>query len=380
VQQEEEAEAVQRDEVVQYELDDIARETIEEIVKQAEEKSRSNTAKALEQAETRMRNVYEEQVAIATQELEEKVAKAKKELEEGTQQAATVIKREARELITHVRRSAEESAGREALKRIRQRRALWDDVGGFALNDAAREYCAARWREEIVESGTADSVVGRKVGDVAGGKADGVAGGKLIKVDYAVIRRATNNFSEATHLIGKGGCCQVFKAQVYGHECAIKVFNETEGQEAWDNKQIKTEINMLNAIRHPHINRLLAASFNGPKRCLLLEFMNGGALDVRLRIAREPSSSSSHTNASKRKQPLGWEERLTVLLHTARGLAHLHSLDPPIIHRDVKCGNSLLNYDDQGRLIAKVGGLVGSKRTDHIFIYIQLSIICLTLI
>ena len=105
-----------------------------------------------------------------------------------------------------------------------------------------------------------------------------------------------------------------------------------------DDKQIEAEIQLLARARHQHINGLLAVSFNGPWRCLVLELMNGGALDDRL---MDPT------------KPLQWQDRAHILLHVARGLVYMHSLDPPVIHRDVKTGNVLLQLTERG-LMAKV--------------------------
>ena len=76
---------------------------------------------------------------------------------------------------------------------------------------------------------------------------------------------------------------------------------------------------MLARTRHPHINKLLALSFNGPYRCLVLDLMDGGALDERLYNRQLPA--------------LQWEDRARILLHVARGLVYMHSLASPVIHR-----------------------------------------------
>jgi serine/threonine protein kinase len=110
---------------------------------------------------------------------------------------------------------------------------------------------------------------------------------------------------------------------IFGHPTALKVFNETG--KAWDDKQIKAEIDLLTSVQHEHLNRLYAICFNGPSRCLVLEYMDGGALDDRL------------ANKKKEHTVLEWGERIRVLLHVGRALAHLHSLKPPMIHRYVGC-------------------------------------------
>lgn len=65
---------------------------------------------------------------------------------------------------------------------------------------------------------------------------------------------------------------------------------------------------------------------------------------------------------------LDWPKRLRVALGTARGLTYLHELaNPPIIHRDIKSTNVLLD----NHLNAKVGDfglskLMGDGEKDHI--------------
>ena len=116
--------------------------------------------------------------------------------------------------------------------------------------------------------------------------------------------------------------------QAFATPTAIKIFDEKEGMEKLDDRLIRAEIDGLSRAKHPNINKLLAVSFDGPNRCLVLEYMDGGALDKRLKDTRLPV--------------LQWRQRARILLHVARGIAYMHSLKTPIIHRDIKCGNVLL--------------------------------------
>ena len=75
--------------------------------------------------------------------------------------------------------------------------------------------------------------------------------------------------------------------------------------------------------------RLFAFSTDGPNRCLLLELCSGGALDTRLRCRAVSAAAAPPA-------PLQWRHRLRIALDIARALAHLHSQEPPILHRDMK--------------------------------------------
>jgi hypothetical protein len=136
------------------------------------------------------------------------------------------------------------------------------------------------------------------------------------EVDFDMLKHATNGFA-ASQQIGDGGTCTVYRATVDSIPCAIKVLAaEAAG---WGAEQFAAEVNLLRRVHHPNLCRLYASSTNGPSKCLVLELMDGGALDDRL--VAQPR--------------LGWQQRVSIALDTCRGLVYLHSLRPPMIHRDV---------------------------------------------
>ena len=71
---------------------------------------------------------------------------------------------------------------------------------------------------------------------------------------------------------------------------------------------------------------------------------------------------------SKDKSPLGWRQRVQIILSVCRALVHLHSLTPkPLIHRDVKSQNVLLlgfeGDELDGESVAKLADF-GTVRED----------------
>jgi hypothetical protein len=137
--------------------------------------------------------------------------------------------------------------------------------------------------------------------------------GVCFKVNYEELREATRHFSHDLQ-IGEGGSCKVFKAEVSGTACAIKVLSVDAS--AWEEKQFEAEVALLSTAKHPNICRLIACSVDGPQKCLVLELMDCTLDD---RLAAWP--------------PLGWEQRVWIAIAVCRGLVYLHSLTPVVIHR-----------------------------------------------
>lgn len=73
--------------------------------------------------------------------------------------------------------------------------------------------------------------------------------------------------------------------------------------------------------------------------CLLTEFMEG--CDLRTLL----------DSYEAQNEPVGWNKtKVTIALHVAHALTYLHSLDPPVLHRDLKSRNILLSADLEAKL------------------------------
>jgi serine/threonine protein kinase len=166
-----------------------------------------------------------------------------------------------------------------------------------------------------------------------------------LRVPYAVLAAATAGFDDAC-CIGGGGSCAVYKAMVYGTWVAVKALKLRSGdgsEEAArsEARQFAAEMALLTSVQHPNICRLLGVSTDGARRCLVLEHCPGGGLDKRLKHDRGLLASGYGAS-------LGWGQRLQIAVGIARALAHLHSLKPAMIHRDVKTQNVLLAREHCG--------------------------------
>ncbi|CAN6359685.1 unnamed protein product [Urochloa humidicola] len=157
---------------------------------------------------------------------------------------------------------------------------------------------------------------------------------------FTELRNCTNNFSD-THEIGSGGYGKVYKGTlVDGTRVAIKRAERGSMQGV---VEFKNEIELLSRVHHRNLVSLIGFCYEQGEQMLVYEYVSNGTLRENLLV---------------RGTYLDWKKRLRIALGSARGLAYLHELaDPPIIHRDVKSTNILL--DDH--LKAKVADFGLSK-------------------
>lgn len=170
----------------------------------------------------------------------------------------------------------------------------------------------------------------------------------LTQVDYAYLESITDYFNETPQnaggrKLGTGGFGSVYLGiEPSKKHVAVKRLNKDAVNAE---KQFRNEVESLSKFRHHNLLCLLGYSCNSDMYCVVYEYMSNGSLESRL--------------ACKDRQTdvLQWQTRLKIALGTAHGIQYLHTaFEKPLIHRDIKSANILLDE----HLVPKIGdfGLV----------------------
>ncbi|KEH20271.1 putative protein kinase RLK-Pelle-LRR-VIII-1 family [Medicago truncatula] len=168
---------------------------------------------------------------------------------------------------------------------------------------------------------------------------------------YDELKKCTNNFSGRNEL-GFGGYGKVYRG-VFPDRKIVAIKRAQEGS-MQGGLEFKNEIELLSRVHHKNLVSLVGFCFEKGEQMLVYEFIPNGTL-------RESLSGKSGIQ-------LDWKRRLRIALSSARGLAYLHELaNPPIIHRDVKSTNILLD-DNLNAKVADFGlsKLVSDSEKGHV--------------
>nr|KYP37935.1 putative serine/threonine-protein kinase RLCKVII [Cajanus cajan] len=150
--------------------------------------------------------------------------------------------------------------------------------------------------------------------------------------DYQLLEAATNSFS-TSNIMRESGSRIVYRARFDEHfQAAVKKADSDADRE------FENEVSWLSKIRHQNIIKLMGYCIHGESRFLVYELMENGSLETQL---HGPNRGSSLT----------WHLRLKIAVDVARALEYLHEhSNPPVVHRDLKSSNVLLDSNFNAKL------------------------------
>ncbi|TYI06950.1 hypothetical protein ES332_A10G193800v1 [Gossypium tomentosum] len=137
--------------------------------------------------------------------------------------------------------------------------------------------------------------------------------------------QATKHFSDG-NLIGFGSFGPVYKGWLHGIVVAIKRHPRAPREE------FIAGVKYLSEIRHRNLVTLLGYCQESGSQMLIYECIPNGSI-------------CNHLYDTGREAPtrLEFKQRLSIALGAARGLCHLHSLQPPLMHKNFKTANVLVD-------------------------------------
>ncbi|XP_020275307.1 probable serine/threonine-protein kinase PBL23 isoform X2 [Asparagus officinalis] len=169
---------------------------------------------------------------------------------------------------------------------------------------------------------------------------------------YRELAAATNNFSQEC-LLGKGGFGKVYKGKLKEMDKVVAV-KKLDRNGYQGNREFLVEVLMLSLLRHKNLVNLLGYCSDSDEKMLVYDYMPLGSLQDHL------------LDLSPTNKPLDWNMRMKIAFGAAKGLEHLHVIaNPPVIYRDLKASNILLDEDYNPRLadfgLAKLGPVGAQK-------------------
>ncbi|XP_011005429.1 PREDICTED: serine/threonine-protein kinase-like protein CCR4 [Populus euphratica] len=163
--------------------------------------------------------------------------------------------------------------------------------------------------------------------------------GHLEEFSFQVLLEATNNFSPDKK-IGAGCFGSVYQGTLDdGCEVAIKraeisnTYSYSVGTKRQEDRDVAfiNELESLSRLHHKNLVKLLGFCEDSNELVLVYEYMHNGTL-------------FDHLHKLESSPLMSWTARIKVALDAARGVEYLHRYAvPPIIHRDIKSSNILLD-------------------------------------
>lgn len=156
---------------------------------------------------------------------------------------------------------------------------------------------------------------------------------QIRQFQYTDILAATNDFSSDSFL-GKGSHGSVYRAVLDNGKLIAAVKKTTVNC----NSPADNEIEILSRVYDTRLVNLIGYCSDTlcKNKFIVVEYMpNGSLYDL------------FHCSTSR---PPGWSRRVRLALQVAKAVQFLHSANPPVIHRDIKSSNVLIDQSWNARL------------------------------
>ena len=140
-------------------------------------------------------------------------------------------------------------------------------------------------------------------------------------------------------IVGKGSFSCVFKGVLKdGTVVAVKRAIVSPNMQK-NSKEFHTELDLLSRLNHAHLLNLLGYCEEGGERLVVYECMAHGSLHQHL-----------HGNKVMQEQ-MDWVTRVTIAMQATHQIEYLHGyVSPPVIHKDIKSSNILIDEEHNVRV------------------------------